>query len=291
MAQQRVKVVTDSTADLDLESCQSLNLAMVPLNVHFGDEVYKDQVELSPPEFYQKLQVAKILPRTSQPSPGEFMDLYKELSQEAETIVSIHLSSKFSGTYQSAKVAAASLPELDLVVIDSESASVGTAVQVLAAAEVANAGGRKEEVLARAAAAKADSSVYFVVDTLEYLQRNGRIGRAQAFLGTMLNVKPLLTITDGIVTPVERVRGKKRATNRILEMIEEDLKVRQATGSSWQRLRMGLSHAEAPEESMQLAAEIKKRFANVELFVEQIGPVIGTHVGPGTLAVSYCLLK
>ena len=155
MAQQRVRIVTDSTADLSNPLREKYGLEMIPLNVHFGDELYKDQVDLSPEQFYEKLRTAKILPRTSQPSPGEFMELYKKIADEgAETIVSIHLSAKLSGTYQSAKVAAASLPDLDIEVIDGQSASVGTAVQAIAAAEVAARGGTKEEVLAAAEAAK-----------------------------------------------------------------------------------------------------------------------------------------
>lgn len=288
---QKVRVVTDSTADLSESIRKQWGIEMIPLNVHFGDEVYKDQVDLPPEEFYKKLRTTKILPRTSQPSPGEFMTLYQKVSQEAETIVSIHLSSKFSGTYQSAKVAAASLPELDIVVIDGESASVGTAVQVLAAAEVAKAGGSKEEVLEATSAAKAKEGVYFVVDTLEYLQRNGRIGKAQAFLGTMLNVKPLLMVEDGIVCPVERIRGKKRATNRILEIMEADLKSRQEAGESWQRLMVAVSHGDSLEEAHEVAEEIKRRFEKVEIIIEYIGPVIGTHVGPGTLAIIYCPTK
>jgi DegV family protein with EDD domain len=261
---------------------------MVPLNVHFGDELYKDQVNLSAAEFYQKLRASKILPRTSQPSPGEFMKVYQDLAEEAETIISIHLSAKLSGTYQSAKVAAASLPEMDIVVLDGQSASVGTAVQALAAAEVASRGGTKEEALAAAENAKSKEGVYFVVDTLEYLQRNGRIGKAQAFLGTMLNVKPLLTLIDGIVCPLERVRGKRRAINKLFEIMEQDLTARQQAGAKWQRLMVAISHADSLEEAKQVAGEIQERFENVELIIENIGPVIGTHVGPGTVAVIYC---
>ncbi|HOB21327.1 MAG TPA: DegV family protein [Bacillota bacterium] len=289
MAQQRVRIVTDSTADLSNPLREKYGLEMIPLNVHFGDELYKDQVDLSPEQFYEKLRTAKILPRTSQPSPGEFMELYKKIADEgAETIASIHLSAKLSGTYQSAKVAAASLPDLDIEVIDGQSASVGTAVQAIAAAEVAARGGTKEEVLAAAEAAKTKEGVYFVVDTLEYLQRNGRIGKAQAFLGTMLNVKPLLTLIDGIVCPYERVRGKKRAVGRMFEIMEEDLTKREEAGEKWDRLLVAISHADSREEAEKVAAEIQTRFDNVEMIIEYIGPVIGTHVGPGTVAVIYC---
>lgn len=202
-----VKIVTDSTSDIPKDLLEEYNIKMVPLNVHIDSEVYKDQVELSPEEFFKRLPVASKLPRTSQPSPGEFKAAYSEVGSSGDSIVSIHISREMSGTYQSAIMAASMLPELDIEVIDSRLVSMGLGVVVLEAARAARDGASKDEVIAIVKKMMSSVSVLFCVDTLYYLEKNGRIGKAQSFLGTILHIKPILGLSKEELFKATKVRS------------------------------------------------------------------------------------
>jgi len=185
-----VKIVTDSTADLSAEQVQSSGLTVVPLNVHFGDETYKDGIDLTPSAFFGKLRSTSVLPRTSQPSAGEFLEVYKRLGAGGDQIISLHISGRLSGTIASAE-AARGMAEADVTVVDTLSAAQGLAMIAMVAGRAARAGRSKEDILSLVKTLIKDTYIIFSVDTLEYLQKNGRIGKAQALLGSLLNVKPV----------------------------------------------------------------------------------------------------
>jgi len=274
-----VKIVTDSGADIPKPLAEELDIAVVPLTVHFGDEEFKDGVDLELSEFYRRLHAGG-QPRTTQPSPTDFEAVYRRLQVDADAIVSVHLSSELSGTMQSASIAAA-MDGIDVPVhvVDSRSASLGIGMLAVEAARMAKAGASAEDIVQHLEAIVARQKVLFLVDTLEYLQRNGRIGRAQAFVGGLLNIKPLLTIDDGVVAPLERARGRAKARARLLELVTQ--------GAQGQRVKVAVMHADALEEAESLASELRSRLDVEELVVGQLGATIGTHAGPGTLGVVF----
>lgn len=274
-----VKIVTDSGADIPKHLVEELDITVVPLTIHFGDEEFKDGVDLDTTQFYSRLQAGG-QPRTTQPSPADFEAAYVKLQDEADAIVSCHLSSELSGTMQSA-VLASSMDGIDVPVhlVDTRSASLGIGMMAIEAARMAKDGASAEDIVERLQGIVARQKVLFVVDTLEYLQRNGRIGRAQAFVGGLLNIKPLLTIDDGVVAPLERARGRAKARARLLELV--------TSGVGNEKVRMSIMHADAADEAESLAAELRSRVDVDELIVGQLGATIGTHAGPGTVGVVY----
>lgn len=275
----KVKIVTDSTADLPKGLAEQLEITVVPLKVHFGEEVYLDWVDLSPETFYDKLKSSEILPRTSQPSPSDFEAIFKDLSQDGSSIISIHISSHMSGTYQSAIIAKSMLENVDVEVVDSKNTSMAMGIVVLEAARAAKAGKSKEEILAQVYNDINKVRVYFGVETLEYLQRNGRIGKAAALLGGLLNVKPLLTLQDGIIVPKEKVRGWSKMTERLVSLFREDY------GNNVKG-KMVVMHADSLEEAQQLKEKLEKEYGISDILLTSLGSVVGTHTGPGVLAVT-----
>ncbi|UQZ87261.1 DegV domain-containing protein [Paenibacillus konkukensis] len=195
-----------------------MNIELIPLKVHFGVETYKDSVDMGPEAFFEKLAASASLPTTSQPSPVEFVEAYKRAGASGASVISIHLSSRMSGTYQSALLAKSMLEEdgCDLSVVDSRTASYGIGMLVVCAAEAAREGRSKEEILEMIDTIRRQTKIYFLVDTLEYLQKGGRIGKAAALLGSLLNIKPILSISEeGEVFPVDKVRGQKKAMGAV----------------------------------------------------------------------------
>lgn len=275
----RIRIVTDSTSDIPAEMRKALAIEMVPLKVHFGEEAYLDSVTVQPEEFYRKLAEASSLPTTSQPSPMDFLDVYTRLSEEPGTqIISIHLSSRLSGTYQSACMAKSMMEsEADITIVDSHSATYGIGLLVVAAARAALAGQSKDEILQLVKELRSKTSLYFLVDTLEYLHKGGRIGRAGALIGSLLNIKPILTVDeDGVVTSVDKVRGFKRAMARIVELLKERYRG---------PVRVTVAHADTPQHAEELSALLHQHFEVAEMMYTSIGPVIGAHVGRGTVGV------
>lgn len=274
-----IRIVTDSTSDIPAEMRKALSIEAVPLKVHFGDEAYLDSVTIEPEEFYRKLSQADRLPTTSQPSPMDFLDVYTRLSREQGTeIISIHLSSSLSGTYQSACMAKSMMEaEADITIVDSRTATYGIGLLVVAAAKAALAGQSKEEILRMVKELRAKTSLFFLVDTLEYLHKGGRIGKASALLGSLLNIKPILSIdADGEVASVDKVRGFKRAMTRIVELLKQ-----KHQGA----VRVTVAHADTPHHAEELSALIHQHFEVAEMMYTTIGPVIGAHVGGGTVGV------
>jgi DegV family protein with EDD domain len=277
-----IKIVTDSTCSLDPDDREKYGIRVVPLNVHFGEnQTFQEGVTLNNDQFYAMLAEARELPTTSQPSPGQFLEVFSPLAEAGHEVLCIVISSKLSGTYQSALDAKDRLPDANIVVFDSYLVAAPLGLMVLTAAEMAANGHAKEEIVARLEQMRRDMKVYFVVDTLEYLQKGGRIGAAAAFLGTLLKVKPILILDDGVVKPLDKVRSKRKALQRLLSELESHV----SPGQPVQAIAM---HAQVPDEARELEAEIRRRFNCQRAIFREVGPVVGTHAGPGLLGAGIC---
>ena len=269
-------IVLDSTADFPDASDRFVNWRVVPLYVNFGMDSFKDGVELTAREFYERLRTSPQLPTTSQPTPGDFLAAYEELGQY-ERILSIHIASNLSGTFQSAGTAAQQLGDGRVRTIDSQSASVAIAMLALAIQRRLERGTTDEEIDALVERYLAEHGLLFTVDTLEFLARGGRIGKAKAFAGQLLNVKPILSIRDGEVLPVKRVRGNRKAFQEFVDALETN--TRDEPG-----LRVGIAHADAPERMVELEKMVRDIRPNAQIEMEtSLGAVIGAHAGPGTV--------
>jgi DegV family protein with EDD domain len=267
-------IVLDSTADFPEAPQRFPNWRVVPLYVLFGDESYRDYVELAPPEFYARLRTSEQLPTTSQPTPGDFLTTYEELGAY-ERIYSLHISSVLSGTYQSATTAAEQIGD-KVRTVDSESASAAIAMLGLAIQQRLERGTTDDEVEALIARYRAQAHLIFTVDTLEFLRRGGRLGRASAWAGQLLHVKPILTIEREVV-PLKRVRGNRKA-------MQEFVSAFTSTTQDTPTLKVGIAHADAPDRARQLEKMVHAERPRAEIeVVTTLGAVVGTHAGPGTV--------
>lgn len=273
----RVSVVTDSTCDIPVEIVRDLGITVVPLNVHFGTTTYRDGVDITAEEFYQKLVSFSGMPTTSQPSVGAFQDVYRELAAGGSEIISIHISQKLSGTYASALAAAQSLPDLRIEVVDSKFASIALGLMVIAAAEASRQGKGLAELTRLIHEAIPRTHLYVVMDTLEYLRRGGRIGKASALIGTLLSIKPVLAVKDGEIHPVEKVRTKAHALRRLIEL------TRQHGGIA----KLAMAHSAALDEAEQVARELSTLVPRRDIIMANVGAVVGTHVGPGVVGTCF----
>ncbi|MDQ3823483.1 MAG: DegV family protein [Actinomycetota bacterium] len=267
-------IVVDSTADFPEAPDRFPNWRVVPLYVRFGQESYRDYVELGPAEFYARLRTARELPTTSQPTPGDFLAAYREL-EGFERVYSLHISAKLSGTFESARLAADEVGGDRIRTVDSETASAAVAMLGLAIQRRLERGTTDEEVERLVDRYRREHGLLFTVDTLEFLQRGGRIGRAAAWAGQLLNIKPILTIADGEVLPLKRVRGNQKALQEFASAFRD--RTDDVDG-----LRVGIAHADVAERVeaiRKLVADIRPR-ATIE-HVTSLGAVIGTHSGPG----------
>ncbi|MFD1436196.1 DegV family protein [Kroppenstedtia eburnea] len=276
----KVQVITDSTADIPKHLIEELGIAVVPLKVHLSGESYLDGVTITPSQFYARLKESDEMPTTSQPSPIDFVEAYREAAKDENMdILSIHLSSAFSGTYQSALLARSMVEdEFKVTVIDSKKASYAIGMIVVEVARAAKEGKSLDECVALANRLIEEEQVFFLVDTLEYLQKGGRIGKASAVVGSLLNIKPILSISpEGEVFPVDKVRGKGKAMNRIFDMLKENM----PEGAK----EVAVLYTDNREEADKWADRLKETFQVDHVEYTEIGPVIGAHVGPGTIAV------
>jgi fatty acid kinase fatty acid binding subunit len=271
-------IVLDSTADLPDAAERFPNWRVVPLYVRFGDESLRDGVDISAAEFYERLRGSSIFPTTSQPTPGDFLAAYEELGAY-ERIVSLHVSARVSGTFASAETAGAELGDGRVRAVDTETASASIALLALSIQRRLERGTSDEEVDALVERFRRDRGLLFTVDTLEFLSRGGRIGKAAAFAGTLLQVKPILSIRDGEVVPVKRVRGERKSFAELAAALETETKDEPG-------LRLAVAHAAAPERAAELEALVRERRPQADLeLVVTLGAVIGAHAGPGTLAL------
>jgi DegV family protein with EDD domain len=273
-----VKIVTDSTSDIPPQVAQALGITVIPLYVHFGTDVYRDGVDLSAAEFYQKLVNSKILPTTSTIAPGEFADLCDSLSKQTDEILAIVISSKLSATYEAALQGRELRKRKDcrVEVIDSQFVAMALGLIAIAAAKEAQTGANLEQVVDMTKKALPKTHIRMAFDTLEYVRKGGRIGRAEAFMGTLLSVKPILTIKDGETTPVARERTRPKAIEHLRRF---------ATGFTNIR-EMAVEYATTPEEATALAQNLDSALPKERIYISAVGSVLGTHLGPGALGVA-----
>lgn len=275
----RTAVVTDSTAYIPKELRDKWNIHMIPLSVIFNNETYREEIDISAEEFYEEVK-NRDLPTTSQPPIGEFVQLFEKLSQDYDEVVSIHLSSGISGTYQGAITAGTMVDGIKVYVFDSEVSAMVQGFYALEAAEMANQGKNGEEIIGRLEEIKQSSKAYFMVDDLSHLQRGGRLSSAQAFIGSLLQVKPLLHFEDKMIVPFEKVRTRKKALNRVVELLAKDAE----SGDSYKAV---VIHANREAEAIEWKSELEARFPNVEFMISYFGPVIGTHLGEGSMGMGW----
>jgi len=278
----KIALVTDSTAFLPAELVEKHSINIAPLIVIWDEKNFEDGVDITPSEFYTRLKTSKTMPSTSQAAVGKMHSIFQPLVERGMDVLGIFISSKFSGTMQSAIQAREMMGGAAerITLVDSLSTSMCMGFMVLAAARAIEKGANLQECLAVVEKAREQSGVFFAVDTLEFLHRGGRIGGAQRFIGSALNLKPILSIIDGKVEGVERIRTKSKAHDRLLELVAERVKGRQ-------NIRLATVHANAREEADALLSRAAAQLNPIETFCTEVSPVIGTHTGPGTVGLAY----
>lgn len=272
-------ILTDSTCDIPKDLLQKYGIIELPLTVHFGGKEYRDRVDITPEQFFQKLADSDELPTTSQVSPSVFADYYKRELDKGNDIISIHISSGLSGTYQSAVLAKQTLGDDSRIsIVDSRTGSLALGFVVLKAAQLLAEGMSKEELLEKLENYKSRVKLFIVVDTLKYLRKGGRLSGSQAMLGSMFNIKPVLTVKDGKVELIDKVRGEKKALKRLVELVEE-------AGGVTQGGIIGVANAQNPEKAEKLKKMIIEEFGDVKFIESSVGSVVATHAGPGAYGI------
>lgn len=279
MANSKVAIVVDSTAYLPEDIVKQYNMHVIPLVVNWEGQSLRDNVDIKPDQFYNRLKTAKSMPTTSQPSPGDFTAVFEEAAKEAEAILCLTISQPLSGTYASAVAASQMMEGIPIEVIDSRTTVMGLGFLALAAARTLEGGATYQEAAAQVRAIIPRMRVVFVVDTLEFLHRGGRIGGASRYVGSLLSIKPILHLEDGKIEPLAKVRTKKKAVAHMLQIMSEE--------TAGQKTYAAVIHAAAPAEADRIFARVQGQIAPEELFISEISPVIGTHTGPGAVAVVY----
>ncbi|MED5450472.1 MAG: DegV family protein [Chloroflexota bacterium] len=273
-----IKIVTDSTSDLDSSIAEDLGITIVPLNVHFGEAVFKDGIDLDTDQFFDKLINGNVFPSTSQPSLGEFVDVYKEISQPGDVIISVHVSSKLSGTINSAQQAANTLSgTVDVRIVDTQQVSMTVGLSAVGAAQAAREGKSVEECIAVAESVARRSNFFALFDTLEYLEKGGRIGKARSLIGGLLKIRPILRVEDGEIGQFSKARSRNMGMLKLEEAVRElgkldDIAIVYSTDGS---------------DAEELAATVKDLLpSDKSPFLTRVGPVIGTHAGPNLVAIA-----
>lgn len=272
-----VRIVTDSTSDIPPHLAQQLGIAVVPLSVIFGEDAYKENIDISPDLFYDKLVKSKELPTTSAPSVGDFLNTYREVLKETDEIISIHISSKLSATYSNACQAAAQLNDegARIDVVDSRVVSLGMHFMARSAAMMAASGATVDAIKKRVEGMIPRMHIHILLDTLEYVRRGGRIGRARAFIGSMMRVKPILSIADGEVHPGERVRTRAHALDRMFQVATSYPKIEE----------IGVAYSTNAQEAEAMKQRLEEALDGQTVDMTRLGPVIGVHGGPGVLGI------
>tara|TARA_Y100001960_G_scaffold333671_1_gene440141 strand:+ start:26457 stop:27305 length:849 start_codon:yes stop_codon:yes gene_type:complete len=271
-----IKIITDSTSDLPKEIAEELGIIVIPLNVHFGDEVYKDGVDIFPDEFYPRLEKSAELPKTSQPSIGDFINIYKPILDNGDQIISIHVSSKLSGTFNSASQAKSQLDENNSIsIIDTKSVSMGVGlISIYAAKLIKSENLSLEEATKKITDIIDKTETIALVETLEFLQKGGRISKAKELIGNLLKVRPILKSEDGIIVQI----GRERSRNKGISFLEQSAK----TSSPLQYI--SIMYSTTPDEAQNLADKLRSE--NITPIIARLGPVIGTYAGPQALAIA-----
>jgi DegV family protein with EDD domain len=275
-----IHLVTDSTAYLPPDLKAQCGIRTISLNISCGDQTFAEDGGITQEEFVDLVASVDTAPTTSQPSVGEFMELYQELTRDGDEVISIYISEKLSGTVPNARSAAREVAPERISVVDSRSTSVGLLIMVLSACEALAAGKDRAQVLSMLERMVQECEIIFSVETLEYLHKGGRISGASRFLGTVLSIKPILYLEDGKIEALDKVRTTRRARQRILDEIVQRMAGR--------RVHAGVTHLLAPEAAEELAAAARERLNCASMHVSELGPVIGSHVGPGLLGIAAC---
>ncbi len=271
-----IKIVTDSTSDLPPELMAQWEITVVPCLVHFGQETFREGVDLSRTEFYRRLEMGPGLPTTSAPGPGVFGDAYRQLAAETDQILSIHLSSKLSGVYNAARLGAERIEGIEVAVVDSDTVSMGLGWLAVMAARAVRSELSLKEIVRLVEAARPRARVFALVDTLEYLRRGGRVGRLVAALSALLDVKPMVSVEKGDVVPLGRVRSRRKAVTQLASLVEELSPLAE----------LAVLHSNAPQAAEAFADQLAAFFPRERMIIAEVGTVIGTHVGPNGLGVA-----
>jgi len=280
MENKKIAVVTDSTAYIPDDLIKELDIHVIPLNVNWLGKSYSDNVDISPEEFYQRLQDEDELPTTSQPSAGAFQSLFLELSENYAGVVAVLISSDLSGTIASALAAKDLVGDFPVEVVDSRLTTMALGFLAIRAAQVAQQGGSLEEVVQSAHSLTGRVRVMFVVDTLEYLHKGGRIGGAKRLLGSLLAMKPLLELVDGKIEPLDSIRTKKKAIQTMVSYFANDARGKQD-------IHMTVFHGVAQEDAEAIQAGVTKSHNPQTIIMSKLSPVLGVHTGPGTVGIAY----
>lgn len=275
----RVAIVTDSTATLPQHLVEELDIGVVPVLLLYGSQSYRDGVDITPGEVYERLRAGSRIPTSAAPSVGDFLRTFAQVAENASGILSIHMSPRLSATYNVARTASDLLESVPIRVLNCNTAAMGQGFVVIEAARAAQAGAPLDDVLQRAEEVASRMHLLFLVDTFKYLRLGGRIGGAAALAGTLLQIKPVLCLADGIVNPLAKTRSKPRALRLILETMAE-----RANG---RLLHAAIVHVDVPEEADELRKTVADRFQCAELYVTEFTPVMGAHTGPGLLGVAF----
>ncbi|WP_158736824.1 DegV family protein [Alteribacillus sp. YIM 98480] len=277
----KIAIVTDSTAYLPPEVTEKENITLVPLSVVFGNEAYEEETELSAADFYDKLKKTEELPTTSQPPLGKFVETFEKLSEDHEAIITIHLSSSISGTYQTALTAGEQVEGVEVYGFDSEISCMPQGYYVMEAARMARDGETVDTILDRLEDMKQSTRAYFMVDNLNHLHRGGRLTGAQALVGSLLQIKPILHFENKQIVPFEKVRTEKKALNRVFELFDEDAKKETS-------IRATVIHANRQDKAEAIKKQLSEKYPHAEIDVSYFGAVIGTHLGEGSLGIGWC---
>lgn len=276
----QVAIITDSTAYIPKDILANLNITVAPQVLIWGNETLRDGVDIQPEAFYNRLQKSTVMPTTSQVTIGQFKDMFSNLLDEGKQVLALLISTKLSGTIDSAVQAKDMLPGTPIEIVDSKTTAMALGFQVLTVARAAESGASLAECKALAEKSTEHVGVVFAVDTLEFLHRGGRIGGGQRFLGTVLNMKPILEVTGGRVEGIERVRTRSKSLSRLVEIIEERIGGRKP-------VRLATLHANSPEDARALLDMANSRLNAVESIISEVSPVVGTHAGPGTVGLAF----
>ncbi|MFJ7970414.1 DegV family protein [Psychrobacillus sp. NPDC096389] len=276
----KTAIVTDSTAYIPKEIREKLDIRMVPLSVVIGNDTYKEEIDINATEFYDKVRNERTLPKTSQPALGDFVSTFEELSKNYDAVISIHLSSGISGTLAGAKQAGEIVDNVNVYTFDSELSCMVQGFYVLKAAQMAKEGAHPEEILQELSAMKETTRAYFMVDNLDHLHRGGRLNGIERVIGNVLQVKPILHFENKIIVPFEKVRTRKKAMKRIADLLQED-------ANKHAKLQATIIHANNEQEAIAWKSELEANLPNVEFTISYFGPVIGTHLGEGSMGLGW----
>ena len=275
-----VALVTDSTAYIPAHLVEKYPIRVAPQTLIWGDETFRDGVDITPDVFYERLATAKTLPTSTQVPVSTFAQIFSELLEAGYDVLAVVISSKMSGTYQAAIQARETLPKAAIEIVDSHTTAMALGFHVLAAARAAEEGASLEECKAVALRAQEHTGVILTVNTLEFLHRGGRIGGASRWFGTALRIKPVLEVRDGLVQPLEKVRTRSKALTRVVEIVAN-------RANGYTPVRLAAIHAHAEDDARQMLAQAAARLNPIETLISDVSPVVGTHVGPGTVALAY----